>query len=322
MTPVVAIRPEHVIGREAWQQARQALRGLGASDVAALYGFGYGRNAEWQLWARLTGRLDPDGETNAQRVGRRLEASVAELFAEDHPDLVVVESPGTICDPDVSALLFATPDRLTVPVRPDIRLWRPLECKAPGGHRAADWRHGAPPGYAIQCQVQAAVGGYDAVWLRALLDRDHTEILIPRDDAFIAELVWRVEAWWARHIEADQPPDGAPPDPDVLASVYRVSIPQALVLDDEDAALMRELRDQAVEAAEQAKVWQGIADTAKATAQKLMGAHEAAVAPDGDLLATWKPKRGRVALDRLIAEHPDIDPEQYRTPSSRTFLWK
>lgn len=298
------VRLADLDGRDDWLAARRS--GIGASDAAAICGLDPFRSPT-AVWLDKVG-LGDDVENDAMRWGRRLEAAVADEFAEEHPELVV-EAPSAIYQHAERDWMLANPDRLCYPAEsPDV-LVAALEIKTAGQYVAQRWEHGVPDNYAVQVQHQLEVLDLDAAFVAVLIGgRDYRTFEIKRDPEAIAAIVDIEAEFWDRYVLAGSPPpvDGHESTTDALKRLYADAQTDLEVeLPGEARALLDRLRDAKAEAKavtaevgeleNQLRAWLG-----QATAGVL----------DGATVVTWKPAgKGRIDEDRLgaaLAEQPAL----------------
>lgn len=82
----------HEPNTPAWHALRAD--GIGASEIAAVVGLSP-YESTFSLWHKKKGNLPGATVTNAMDWGNRLEPLVRNWFAEQHPDLYVIPTPGT-----------------------------------------------------------------------------------------------------------------------------------------------------------------------------------------------------------------------------------
>ncbi|GAB3209745.1 hypothetical protein GCM10027294_25380 [Marinactinospora endophytica] len=97
-------------GSPEWHAAR-ATR-LGGSEIAAILGLSPWES-RFSLWHRKRGTAEPQAENARMSWGKRLEAPIAEAFADFHPEFEVVGA-GTYVS-TARPYQLANPDRLLVP---------------------------------------------------------------------------------------------------------------------------------------------------------------------------------------------------------------
>lgn len=295
--------------RHEWETER--LNGIGGSDIATAAGVDP-YSSPFQLWLTKTRRVDPntlhDDETrNRFRIGHKLEPVVLDLFAEDHPWLIVRPGAGT----------YAVPDTKHHRVNVDGLAWTPngvldgvIEAKTANHRQAAAWTNDeAPVQYVFQCQWAMYVTGAPRAYLVALVDT-HTLItrVIDRDEEIIAELVRRADEFW-RLVETDTPPEPDPTDSTRRMLGHTHTEPDSVIeLPDvwEDDLQRRDELAQLIKDLEREKT--GIENRLRAH----MGEHETAVFR-GRRVATFKrsPKPRRKVCDDTLDALRDHQPDAY-----------
>jgi len=186
-----------------WLSARNA--GIGASEVAAILGDSK-YDSPYSLWARKTGRAQPEPRTMLQRFGLAMEGLLAETFAEEHPEYEI-RNTGLVrhCE---TPYWLATPDRELLINGQHAGL---LEFKTSNFGHHDDWGEPGtdeiPVAYALQCAWQMSVTGAPYVWVAALFDSiDYRSYLVTRDDDVIAYLRQEVYGFWHEHVLPRTPP--------------------------------------------------------------------------------------------------------------------
>jgi predicted phage-related endonuclease len=271
------------------------------------------------------------------RWGRRLEAAIADEFADEHPEFRLVkpkvmyrhaEIPYMMSNPD--RLIFepktATGEPYPLDSRGDILATGPpfewdsfanpstgLECKC--SNIAEDWDGDYPPDRVlVQVQHQICVHDFPGMWV-ALLEqgRYYREWWVPRDQAAIDVLVAEEAAFW-QLVESGTPPavDGNAATSDAVKQMYEVVEPGLSVeLGDEGLALFEERRQ--IKAAAKA-----LAEESERVdnALRLAFGHADTVTVNGETAATYNTVNARRVDNKALAEdHPQLV-ETYRKPSS------
>jgi len=194
----------------AWHEARRTF--LGASDAPAVLGI-----SPWatplDVWAsklnvgrQFMGNLATD-------MGHALEELIAQKWSE-RTGRIYWAPQVTVRHPDpalehIAASVDRIADKQGVLPGP-LAAEELLECKYVGPTTAHQWRSGVPVYVQAQCQVQMAVTGAQRVHVCALIvDRAPTWETWPieRDDAVIAEIIDRLNAFWRDHVEGQQRPE-------------------------------------------------------------------------------------------------------------------
>ena len=201
----------------AWLEERR--NGLGGSDAASYLGMSrYKSNV--QLWEEKVGLRQPEdiGDKPYVRYGHDAEPHLRELFALDHPELIVrYESPYKMIRNDEHPFIFATPDG-ELEDRATGRHGG-FECKTTEIRNASQWAlwdDRIPDEYYCQVVHQMLAADWEFVWMKAQIkwtDKrggmrlDTREYLINREDALEDIEVLKesaVEFW--RHVVAQERP--------------------------------------------------------------------------------------------------------------------
>ncbi len=203
MSTAIASYHDHA----AWMAARR--RGLGGSDIAALFGLHPYKTAH-QVWLEKMGRAPEQAETPDMRRGKRQEPLAADVYVErtgrkvrrwplrqhsDFPHLIA----------SIDRQIIAGRDRTGTPVDTGA-----LELKVP-----RQWnyyrikREGLPPYIILQGQHEALVWGYDYTAFGIFNPDD--DAILTFDVAFDADVSDRIIEvagdWWHTHIERGKEPD-------------------------------------------------------------------------------------------------------------------
>lgn len=190
--------------RAEWLAERKT--GIGGSDAAAVLGI-----SPWAtpvtVWLDKTGRAAPQEETEAMRIGTELEGFVARRYEQETGRTVQRYNRMVR-----RGRLIGNFDRLVVPEGAKvashmgaIRTDTLLECKT----SSREWEDGVPLHYQVQVQhymgLTECLAHADVACL--FLGRKHFETFrVERDEAVIATMRERLEAWWAEYVEGDRMP--------------------------------------------------------------------------------------------------------------------
>lgn len=273
-----AATPRTLATRDEWLAERK--KGIGASDAAALLGLSPWKSP-LQLYAEKLNLLPPDErESEAMEWGLLLEGPIGERYAAKTKRPVTRPAPFTIYATEDPAFLAATFDAFTEQSGdPGV-----LEVKNVGWQKAEEWADEPPIFYQIQLQWQLRVSGFAWGSLAALVGgQKFVYFDMPRNDRFIALLLERAAAFWAR-VEKQEPPTPVAMDASLMGLLYPTQDPGSrVILPPESAAWdAQRLRGDAM-------VKEG--DTLKKEAEALLkgsiGAHEVGVLPDGAAYS-WK----------------------------------
>lgn len=304
--PLVVVPDTSAISRTEWLEHRRS--GIGGSDVSAICGLNPYRSA-FATWLDKTGQgVDEDNATEAMRMGHRLEPFVADMFAEEHADLVVVDRPQLLASAKTPWKL-SNIDRQLFPAAQSVSDRRPkalLECKTVGRWYVDRWEDGPPDPAMLQTMHYLDVAGLDEAYVAALLaGQQFRDFRVERDDDLIAHLDVILSDFWDRVINLDPPdPDGSESTTDLLAHLWDVETGKVADLT-ADAARVAVYIHQIEDAREAEKV----AKLMKAEAQNglkvlLQDAEVGAVA--GRPVVTWKPQTNRTfSASFQLAPDPD-----------------
>ncbi len=190
-----------------WLEARKT--GIGASEVASVFGCGYANTSPITVWAAKTGgpRMEFD-EATIRRMnrGHKLEPVIASEFTEETGLACFDPGPYTIYRSNTVPWLFATLDRWCID--PDFGAI-PVELKAVHGRFRNDWdeQEEPPLKYMVQCQTQMAVTGAKACYLVGLIGGDEIVVrLIERNDRFIEAMTAKLALFWGYVVNHLMPP--------------------------------------------------------------------------------------------------------------------
>lgn len=205
-----------------WLEARKT--GIGASEVAAIFGVGYANQSPMTVWANKTGAAELEfsvEQLRRMKRGKKLEPVIASEF-EDETGLFA-NDPGdfTIFRSIVFPFLFATIDRFCVhreygPI--------PVELKAVHGRFRNEWNETEEPPlkYMVQVQAQMLVTGTTSCYLVGLVGGDELFVrLIERNQRFIDAMVSKLESFWGFVQRREMPPiDDSEATRAILGMIY------------------------------------------------------------------------------------------------------
>lgn len=248
-----------------WLQARK--KGIGASESAALLGYGFaGQNALTvyadkvaddepepeippmssppnlsELGPRLDFQAAQSAKADRLLIGKIIEKSVVEIF-QIETGLQVSRPPDGkyhLCQSDAHPFMLATPDGRIVGQNAG------LEIKNIDTYSQWEWKDDQTPDkYAIQCQHQMAVTGWDRIYLYALAGGSRTILrIIERDQEFIDILIAGNAAFWQRVVDRNPIPyvDGTEASTEGVKRLYRRDNGKSIVLSTEFEAMADEL---------------------------------------------------------------------------------
>jgi putative phage-type endonuclease len=196
--------------RRAWLEERRT--GLGASDVAAIFGVSPYKSA-LALYHEKRGDLPiPDSEREALYWGRMLEEPIAARYADETGRRVERCPPYEIRRHPTHPFLIATLDAVASAapgLPPPAGGPGTVEIKNAGFFRRDQWRDEPPLAFLIQANHQMAVTGFEWASLAALVGGSEffwTDLA--RNNAFIEVLIRKAGEFWQRVR------DGVPPEVD------------------------------------------------------------------------------------------------------------
>lgn len=285
--------------RTAWLAERR--HGIGGSDAAAIVGLDPYRSA-LEVYLDKIGAPGPDVDSDAAQWGNRLEAVVAEHFA-DETGFEILPGQPMVWHP-AQPFMFANVDRLLREPGAD-HPCALLEVKTTGAHLADRWTDGPPDRVLVQVHHYLACTGLARAFVAVLIGGQHFEQFeVERDDELVANLIEVEREFWAR-VERREPPA-----PDASESASRAL--QRLYADFEKdteidlpieaSSLLDALRETKRVAAEMKDEDRRLSNALKA----LLGEAHIGVL-DGRKAVTWSRwTQKRLDRDALEADHPDL----------------
>lgn len=309
MEAIEPIKYQRFETREEWLEARK--EGIGGSAAGTILGVNR-FDTPWQYWMRLKGKLPPQPENVAMRMGHVLEPAVAQLFAEETGFEAEPLSEGDFIVRNADyPHLIGSPDRIGTKDGRDYV----LECKT----TAVSVTAGDIP-RSWYCQLQfymllTGIGHGAVAWLSRGRDFGYEEI--ERNDDFCCFMASKLEAWWQTYVIGDRQPDPSPIDAPLA---FPDSEAEAVELTAEQYTAVQRLAEikssfKALEA-EEAQLSNYV--------KSAMGVAEVATFK-GEKVATWKTSKPLQSFDSkgFKEAHPDLY-AQYLKPgvASRPFLLK
>lgn len=266
---------------DKWLEDRR--HSIGASEVPTVLGLNP-FDTPLQLALRKRGEITEKEETEAMRMGHKLEPVVAELYCEETGRIVTNPGDYEIWRHPDHAFLHATLDRIARKAAEPNSIGGVLQLKTVGAHMAHYWDDAVPLG--VQCQVQAEMAVADRAWgsVAALIGGQRFVWKdIERNESFITYMVAKVDLFWVMIQKGDLPEAGAA-DNKALQLLYpqhdpgkTIDLPtEALMLTGERLRAIDELKS-----AEQRK------NAAEARLKQLMGDAEYGILGDGSRYS-WK----------------------------------
>lgn len=280
---------------EAWEKLRMS--GIGGSDVAVIMGHNPWKKP-YALYCEKVGLVPPEdlSENEAVEWGTKLEPIVAQKFSEVTGKKV--KRWGTVCNPD-APWQMANFDRLIV--GEDCG----LECKTANAFKKEEWEgENVPDAYYCQCEWYMALSGFNGWWIACLIGGQHFEYkYIPRNDAFIQDMLEKVTDFWENHVLAKVPPeiDGSESSSETLKKVYPQSNSVEIALTESALDIIKHL-DELDKTLAIIKEQQ---EQDKNQLKLMLGDNEVGIV--GDRKVTWKTQKGRTSIDskKLQKEYKD-----------------
>jgi putative phage-type endonuclease len=295
---------------QEWLEQRK--KGLGGSDIAALFGLNKWKSAI-KLYLEKIGEAPEQEAGEAAYWGNVLEEVVAQEFAKRTG--MKVRRRNAILQHEEYDYMLANVDRLIVGKKEG------LECKTASEYLKGEWdEEQVPDAYFIQCQWYMFITGYDLWHLAVLIGGNkfrHFEV--KRDDELIEILKNKAVEFWTEHVIPKNPPpfDGSQASTDLLSALYPDSTGQDIDLPgylEEKLKTYDYLKEQLDEVKEEK---QAIENEIKG----LMGESERGFI--GERKITWKTvKSQRLDSKALKKDHPDLFEEYAKESSSRRFTIK
>jgi putative phage-type endonuclease len=271
-----------VTDRAQWLALRS--RDLTASDIGAAVGVDPYKS-RLALYAEKTGLLMPQGDNNAMRRGRWMEAAVLEAIRDENPEWRVEKANVYLRDPALR--LGATPDALAQTGLPGLTN---VQCKVvnrPAYER--DWVDGPPIGYMLQTITEGMLLDAPANIVAALVVDTYTADLflhhLPRH-AGAEERIREVAAsFWANVAAGLVPAADETLDAEVVNALYPQSETDP-VLDLSEDNMIRSLLAERLTAKVIVKVEQQRVDEIDVLIKEKLGKHERAELPGWKI--SWK----------------------------------
>lgn len=295
----------HYDNETEWKEGRK--KGIGASEVAAIFGVGYSNQSPVTVWSSKCGiaEQDFDNETiRRMKRGKRMESIIAAEFEDETGfpvrDLGEFSTYQSIDCP----ILFATLDRITV--HPEFGAI-PVELKNVNGRFRNDWDEEQEPPlkYMVQVQAQMLCTGASHCYLVGLIGGDELVIrLIERNQRFIDSMIKELRKFWSFVERREMPPvDDSEATKAMLGCIYPCDLGNEISLPDNFIELDREL----VELKEQIKTLETRKDGIENKIKAAIGDATCGVLPVGSY--SWKAQTRSTVDGKLLA---DLDPQLYQ----------
>lgn len=298
------------MSREEWLDWRRG--GIGGSDAATIVGLNP-YTSLLELYADKEGYMPDKDDNEAMRIGRDLEAYVAERWAEKTGKKY--RRTNYMYAHDDYPFVRANVDREVVGENAG------LECKTTSVYNKHDFEGGEIPlWYYCQCQHYMAVMGYERMYLAVLvLGKAFYDFVIERNDNEIRVLLDNEIEFWNHHVLARKPPepDGSESSQNAVKALLShfdgkgEELPVPAIIMEQEANLSRY---EALK--EQSDALNKEIETIKQELMLVMGDRDTAEAQK--YRVTFK-QQTRTSIDskRLKAERPEIYDEYAQATESR-----
>lgn len=301
--------------RKQWLQLRK--QGIGGSDAGAILGVNPYSSPMDIYINKVKDDVDIDDYDNeSMRLGRDLEAYVAERFCEE-TGLKVRRSNNMYAHKDYP-FMIADVDRLVIGKENG---FIGLECKTASPYSADKWRDGQIPAhYLAQCYHYMAVLDADAWYIAVVIyGKEFKYIKIERDEEIINNLIQIEKTFWEQNVLAGNmpEPDGSEAANEFINSYFKNSTEALSVklfgFDDklkrrmEIDALINKLDTEKKQIDQEVKMYM----------------QDAEIAENENFFVSWKQSvSNRLDTKKLKKEMPDIYEKFCDQVSSRRFLVK
>lgn len=294
------------MSHEEWLEHRRNT--IGGSDASAILGMN-AYSSPYSVWAEKLGKLPPKEDNEAMRIGRDLEAYVAQRFTEKTGKKVRREN-NILWNPDFP-FAHANVDRMVIGEDAG------LECKTTSSLNLTKFKNGEfPDNYYVQCVHYLMVTGCKRWYLGVLvLGKGFFEFVIERDEEEIKALAKSEADFW-EYVKSKTPPavDGTDSTSKTISTIFPNSNTETVNLFAYEAdlksymtfcSLIKDVEKQRDECANRIKAFLGEAGNGES---------------DGYKVSWRKSSRANFDHKRFAQEHPNVDLTNYFNHSSyRTF---
>ena len=209
------------MSHEDWVEFRR--KSLGGSDASAIIGLN-AYSSPYTVWAEKLGKLPPKEDNEAMRLGRDLEAYVAERFTEATGKKVRREN--SILYNIQYPFAHANVDRMVIGEDAG------LECKTTSVLNMKRFKNGSfPDTYYVQCVHYMMVTGCKKWYLAVLvLGKEFLWFEIERDEEEIQALAKSEEEFW-KLVKSNRPPtaDGTVSTTNTINAIFPKSVSEDAV---------------------------------------------------------------------------------------------
>ena len=294
------------MSHEEWLEHRRNT--IGGSDASAILGMN-DYSSPYTVWAEKLGKLPPKEDNEAMRIGRDLEAYVAQRFTEKTGKKVRREN-NILWNPDYP-YAHANVDRMIVGEDAG------LECKTTSSLNITKFKNGEfPDNYYAQCVHYMMVTGCKKWYLGVLvLGKGFYDFEIERDEEEIKALAKSEEDFW-EYVKKQTPPavDGTKSTSDTITTIFPNSNTETVNL----FAYEDSLR-QYIALGKQIKELENLQKEMSNKVKVFM--NEAGRGESQNYKVSW-PTLEKATFDhkRFAEEHPHVDlTAYYKLSSYRTF---
>lgn len=294
------------MSHEEWLEHRS--KTIGGSDASAILGMN-SYSSPYSVWAEKTGKLPPKDDNEAMRIGRDLEAYVAQRFTEATGKKVRREN-NILVNPKYP-YAHANVDRMIVGEDAG------LECKTTSSLNITKYKNGEfPDNYYAQCVHYLLVTGCKRWYLGVLvLGRGFFHFTIERDEEEIAALAKSEEAFW-EYVKTNTPPavDGTDSTTETIKTIFPTSNTETVNLFGYEDSLR-----QYIALGKQIKELKTLQDEMANKVKDYM--NEAGKGESDGFKVSWTAaEKSAFDVKRFAQEHPEVDLSAYYNRSSyRTF---
>lgn len=294
------------MSHDEWLEHRS--KTIGGSDASAILGMN-SYSSPYSVWAEKIGKLPPKEDNEAMRIGRDLEAYVAQRFTEATGKKVRREN-NILCNPKYP-YAHANVDRMIVGEDAG------LECKTTSSLNITKYKNGEfPDNYYAQCVHYLMVTGCKRWYLGVLvLGKGFFHFTIERDEEEIAALAKSEEAFW-EYVKTNTPPavDGTDSTTEAIKTIFPTSNTETVNLFGYEDSLR-----QYIALGKQIKELKTLQNEMANRVKDYM--NEAGKGESDGFKVSWTAAEKATFDDKRFAqEHPEVDLSAYYNRSSyRTF---
>lgn len=280
------------------EQLLERLGYVTGSDAAVICGKSP-YNTPLQLWMEKTGRMVPHdiSDKNHIKFGNYMEDGVAKWFEAESGKRLMPPNIGGFIHSKENPWMAGNIDRLLADENAI------LECKT--ALLDDQWEEDTiPVHYLLQVAHYCAVGNYDRAYIAVVFSqkREMRWYTYERNLALEAKLIEKERHFWFENVQKDIAPEATNSD-DILAFFKETTSTPVVAIDEIEESIAR-----LVDANENIKVWEEIANALKENMKLFMRDADTLTDNSGKILATWKYTKPIKGFDKnaLKKEMPDI----------------